>query len=52
MFFKYLLKQTLDKMTEKLKQGGEWESSLLPDPEVYLFFIVIIIYLETQKIWC
>lgn len=31
--FRSMLQSTLDKMTEKLKAGGEWEMGLLPDPE-------------------
>lgn len=31
--FRQMLQSALDKMTEKLKAGGEWEAGLLPDPE-------------------
>ncbi|KAA6358864.1 MAG: hypothetical protein EZS28_045608, partial [Streblomastix strix] len=31
--FREMLQSTLDKMTEKLKEGGEWEDGLLPDVE-------------------
>ncbi|KAH7817298.1 uncharacterized protein MONOS_11531 [Monocercomonoides exilis] len=31
--FRQMLQSTLDKMTEKLKAGGEWEVGLLPDPD-------------------
>ena len=38
--FKSMLQKTLEKMTEKLRAGGEWEIGLLPDEEQLKQFVI------------